>query len=675
VAFTPKTWQNHPSTATPITAAELNRIEQGVAEAATAADVTALAGEVAGKAPASHAHPMSQVSDMSTLGRALGAAAAPATARQLLELDDQYARKPQMTVPLSRFSGTDDEKLTAAIAFTYAVTNFRGSVIHLDEQRDYTFTQQQDINTGFCLQGPGRPQDQPRSSRPIGNRVLLRMTGGPKGWLRQVAGNVYGIALLNLSIDGDNQSAVFEGNESGVTGVCWTASFRDVSVQNALGVFGTKANKFRVTACEVSGYWNVNNVRERAFQLGGSDFFFSPSVFLLDSPPELLPATEYLGHLSNLSNTWIRSIYCTAEGHSALLLSGGASDESVWIKDTVFEGRNAGQPCPGALIRVTGGQYAIRDCRFAFAMTDPAATGRNDSGVIHQSGGNVWVDGCTYRRATGVGEEVPFLYVSGGKTRVTNIIAQGSWTGKPIVKQAQEGLVEHHDDTVTLITAMVAQAHSAAGDTSSGSAATGTGVTVTKPTNLADGDLIVIGTWTRAGSTPYTGTPAGMTRIDPSADNTSVGVFRVYIKHVTSAASEPASYAFTGGGSGRHAAVAFRVTGHAVADTLDVAGAVATLIGSPDRVIMPGVTTTQDNTLLIGIAGGNTSGGLGSPLFTNVDMVEIASAGTATGAAESGVTMFAQPIPATGATSTRPAVADRATGSGAGYMLAIRSAG
>lgn len=42
MAFTPKTWHGKPNTSTPITAAELNRIEQGIAAAATQEAVDAL---------------------------------------------------------------------------------------------------------------------------------------------------------------------------------------------------------------------------------------------------------------------------------------------------------------------------------------------------------------------------------------------------------------------------------------------------------------------------------------------------------------------------------------------------------------------------------------------------------------------------------------------------------
>lgn len=48
----------------------------------------------------------------------------------------------------------------------------------------------------------------------------------------------------------------------------------------------------------------------------------------------------------------------------------------------------------------------------------------------------------------------PFIYATGASTRVVvrNVVAQGTWTGKPIVQQSQAGLVDA-DDSVTVVTA------------------------------------------------------------------------------------------------------------------------------------------------------------------------------------------------------------------------------
>jgi hypothetical protein len=361
---------------------------------------------------------------------------------------DTVARGVGPSRRLSDFSGaSDDAKLTAFMAYANAQT-YRGITCELDENRLYTFSTRQPLYNGFSIRGSARPQDQARSSMPLGQRINVRTAGG---WFYLNQSQTFGCSWQGLSMDGNSSSRLIDGHASNVL---WTSVFRDISMQNASGVAGSTSQKLLVTACMFDGFWNVNNVQSRAFNVGGSDFYFSPSMMLLDTPPTLMPADGYLMSFENMSNTWVSNIYCTSEGHSAFKISGGSTDEAIWIKDCVWEGRNNTENSPGALIRQTGAQTVVKDCRFAFAMADPSATGNADQGVIHVSGGKMLVDSCTYRKQSGVSESTPFIYVSGSSTRVRvrNIITNGTWSGKPVAYQTQAGLIDA-DDSVTVVTA------------------------------------------------------------------------------------------------------------------------------------------------------------------------------------------------------------------------------
>lgn len=351
----------------------------------------------------------------------------------------------QWLVPLSSFAGADDDaRLDAFMSWAKAQT-FRGAICQLDEMRTYVFNQHHQLYSGFAIQGAMRPQDQGRSSMPIGQLVKMRTVGGV---FVLGSAQTFGCSFSNLSLDGSADSCLIEGDPSKVL---WTTVFRDISCQNAGGVLGTSAQRLLLTACTVDGWWNVNNVQDRGLAIGGSDFYFQPSMFLLDTGPTLIPPSGYLASFEYLSNAFISNIYCTAQGHSALKIAGGSGDNSMFIDRCVFEGRNSIDHCPGALIRMSGGQVQISKSRFAFAMQDPAATGNGDLGVIHQTGGHLTVDGCTYERDTGTPDSVPFLYVTGGHARVRNIIRAGPWTYKPQVRQAVAGLIDA-DSSVNVIT-------------------------------------------------------------------------------------------------------------------------------------------------------------------------------------------------------------------------------
>lgn len=348
--------------------------------------------------------------------------------------------RPAWSVPLSssRFTGTtDDARLTSALTWAAAQT-YKPTIV-LDEMRTYTFSQSRNLFSGLSISGPDRPQDQARSSKPIGNQVNLRMNGG---WFNLAQAQTFGCAFTNLSLDGNASSRLVAGHASNVL---WTSVFRDISCQNAASVLGSSAVKLLNTACTIDGWWNVNNVQDRAFNLGGSDTYFKPSQMLLDSPPDLMVDSGFLLSYSQQAKGELSGLYCTADGHSGILLTGG----STMFTRNVVEGRNANTPCSGALIRVVGGRHTLRDNFLNYAMTNPAATGRNDAGVIHIESGNVVVDGVQYDRAAAATDTTPLIYAGPtAKVRVSNVLANFTPT---VLKHATATVVT--DSSVRVVTA------------------------------------------------------------------------------------------------------------------------------------------------------------------------------------------------------------------------------
>mgnify|MGYP001486990040 CR=1 FL=1 len=588
----------------------------GTADLPTVPALVELTTKLLNKTDIGHSHDVSDLQDVTELGSELLHANTQEDLSTLIGI-----RSYDTLIPFSTLPGdTDDDKLENGATLINTPT-LKGRTILLDENRDYVFTRQLTIKSGFSLMGCFRPQDQNRVSRPLANRVVINLNEAfhNQGWLRIGAGSTFGVSLTNLSIVGNINSSVFHGSEE-IGGVLWTSTFRDISVQGAKSVFGTKDNKLLITACTIDGYWNVNDVRETAFHVGGSDSWFAPSIFLLDSPPEQLGRDEYLATVSFLGKTWIRDVYCTANGHSGLFIDGGASANDLTFESCVFEGMNINRSSPGALIRMRGGQVRLRNLRLAYAMGAPELKTVRDKGVIHLQRGALYVSECTYELGNTitswddpaqapivgglVSESVPLVYVEeGAKLRIRDIVPLKTWTGKPVVKQEVAGSIDA-DDSVTVVTTIRIDVPNGDGDTNNFSSPTGTSVTLDRPDNIVNGDFLIAGLQARNSESmvPYTSIPSGWTVIEPSNAIVSGGIVRLYIKKVMDAESEPPTYTWSGGSSGRNVGIITRLTGVAD-DFLMYSGPTSAEFGDPIRLSFGSTTTDTPGSLAVSLGG------------------------------------------------------------------------
>jgi hypothetical protein len=350
-------------------------------------------------------------------------------------------------IGFSTLAGSTDDAKLATFCGAYANAAFKPTLV-LDEMRAYTFSAQHQIFNGFAMIGGGsRALDQARSSNVLPQVVQLRQTA-LRGWLTLPGSSIWGLYLAGLSFDANSSSRLIHPNPSCVI---WTSTFRDISYQNGPSLFGAAATKQPMDACVFDGFWNVNNITEQAFNIGGSDCRFTPQLLLLDSPPTFLKSSSaFLMQLNALSKTTLSNLYITAEQHSALQIPYGNS--MLRLHHCDIEGRNASQPCYGALIVSSSSFVQLSDSWIAYGMSKPTATGRNDAGLIMVTGGRFEALNCHTMRATGVAESVPFLCATGASTKVVvrNIVGEG-YTGRPVVR-AINGAVADVDDSVTLVT-------------------------------------------------------------------------------------------------------------------------------------------------------------------------------------------------------------------------------
>lgn len=209
-----------------------------------------------------------------------------------------------------------------------------------------------------------------------------------------------------------------------------------------------------------------------------------------------------------------------------------------------------------------------------------------------------------------------------------------------------------------------------AGNVTTASSGAGSTITLTKPSNIANGDLLVAALyWRNASGTPTP--PSGWSLL--GVLNTTFETFGLYAKPIPTASGEPADYAWSiNTGTQRIAGVMCRVLGANLSAVQDSYGSLAAYTGTTS-VVLPAVTTVAADTLLVGYAINNANT-TGTPsAFTgpgSMTTVGTVSADNGTSATSS-IWVGSQVLSAAGATGTRTATMSPAAANSGGIMVAI----
>lgn len=134
-----------------------------------------------------------------------------------------------------------------------------------------------------------------------------------------------------------------------------------------------------------------------------------------------------------------------------------------------------------------------------------------------------------------------------------------------------------------------------AGNTVTNGGTSGASLTVNKPANLADGDVLVLVAYKQLGGSTFT-TPSGFTSVYTAVAASTRG-FQVFGKAISSASGEPSSYTVTSSDStSRWILVAFRLPG-LEASWQDAAPASDIYVTNTSTITDPSVTASAGHTL------------------------------------------------------------------------------
>jgi len=347
------------------------------------------------------------------------------------------------TVLLDQFAGTtDDDKLTAALQYaaaqTYIPTILLGG-------RSYTFAKTQPTFSGMKLSGPpqvGWQNNEISSGKFNTQRVTLNVGNGANSWLVGSSTNYDGY-IGNLSFLAGNGSAQFFHHPlSAGTAYCW--GWHSLDFLGFRSVFGAPTDKAAITCSTASGSWNILGGTDVQINIGGSD-----NDFWTDGSCNIGPSGsgnaggKYLVVFDGLSKTNVGGLYITADaGWRALHIIGTPSyGPHLTLNGLRLEGRNAGDPSYGSLVKVDGGATLFRDTWIGYAMQNPSMyTDAVDVASVHVRSGDAIFDGVVTDRATGVSQSAPIFRVESGAglevEHVRTCSKGGAWTAKPVVSGA-----------------------------------------------------------------------------------------------------------------------------------------------------------------------------------------------------------------------------------------------
>lgn len=365
------------------------------------------------------------------------------------------AATPYGVVFLDSFAGADDDtKLTAALTAVTGDTYPRAIQL---SARAYTFNTARSAFDGLRIIGPDGYSNPERGG---GSKSTMRIALGMSGAWITSNGTNYQVSLHNLTFVGGSNSSV-------LAGTFYCLSMKNIFSSGLRSVLGTQASKLLLTAATFSGDWEINNCYSGAFHLGGSDNTFWTNGMLLDSSTAFNTAGAANGQyhlwLDGMEKTTVGPVYITCEGGwGGVWVSGSAFGSTsnnqggpIIITGAKIEGRNAGAPCNGANVRVDGGIVTLRDCWVSYGMANTSAFGNGDLGVIHHSGGQLNVAGCTYDHASSVAETTPWVYTTSNADCIVSSTFRaskgGAWTGRPRFAKPTANAENRISDTTTTL--------------------------------------------------------------------------------------------------------------------------------------------------------------------------------------------------------------------------------
>lgn len=352
----------------------------------------------------------------------------PITAAELIRIETAIAKVWDRTGGVVNFddpsfAGASDDAIHVA-GWNYARNATRKPVMQYPDRTFGPLSTPIAAFSGMRAIGPigmdGVKNLELNSGNYVNHKVSVTTGTGTSSLFVQ-SGDLSDVGFANIAFSG-NASSQWWHNTNGTTQSIYPAHFHSLSFDGFLYDFGNTTQKFTTTQGVFSGHWTVLNYSGTPFRIGGSDCFF---LWYLNSnsPASVSGAGKPILWFDYMEKCLVLYPYLTAENDWVGLRVTGGVDRAIRFVSGVYEGRAAGNPATRAVIDLQGGRTIFYGPDLGYVVPT------NTNGVITQSGGVTTIYDAHYRKATSADSTLPMLYQTGGIARIITPMAAN---GDPI---------------------------------------------------------------------------------------------------------------------------------------------------------------------------------------------------------------------------------------------------
>lgn len=381
-----------------------------------------------------------------------GNPAFPASAARFTNLENATRDAHDLAggIFLDSYSGTDDAKLTSAIAAQQAAvgTNMPPIVLPI---RPLTFNTPRTLYSGCKIIGArvtGQKNLEQSGGQFMGSPEITLgsgITSGTGSWWNGT-GTLFDVYMADFAVAGNGGSSVHQFMDVVNTGgSLYACEFRSLSFNFMRSVFGRKDRLMGFTQVNLTGTWTINNLWDTQLNIGGSDNQLWMAGYVNMGPSSSAAQTgtyadnDYELMFQSLSNTTVGYIYMTAlNGWRGLRVTGAAS--SLTFNGGVYEGYKPTRingllsgPAPGTVIRLDDGACTFHGTFIGQGMDNPDVA---EDGLVQVNDGehafyspNFY--GANMATANAIDHNGGRLLVMGASKRQSE-----GWSNRPLISTA-----------------------------------------------------------------------------------------------------------------------------------------------------------------------------------------------------------------------------------------------